>query len=90
MEPAYRAGDRLLVYRWAYWRRPPAEGDAVVLRDPQAPKRRLLKRVLAVHRDAGGATMVEVLGDNAAASRDSREFGPVPAGLVVGRVWRRY
>ncbi len=30
-----------------------------------------------------------VLGDNPADSRDSRVFGPVPAGRIIGRVWLR-
>lgn len=30
-----------------------------------------------------------VLGDNAAASRDSRRFGPVPSGCIQGVVWLR-
>ncbi|KAI0067699.1 LexA/Signal peptidase [Artomyces pyxidatus] len=30
-----------------------------------------------------------VIGDNAAASRDSREYGPVSISLVRGRIWAR-
>lgn len=30
-----------------------------------------------------------VLGDNAAESRDSRAFGPVPGERIIGRVWLR-
>ncbi len=90
MEPAYRLGERLLVNRLAYRGRTPQPGEVVVLRDPEVPRRRLLKRVIAVHSGAPGqGLMVEVLGDNPA-GRDSRDFGPVPARLIVGRVWRRY
>ncbi|KIJ28134.1 hypothetical protein M422DRAFT_190175, partial [Sphaerobolus stellatus SS14] len=32
---------------------------------------------------------VWVTGDNMSNSRDSREFGPIPMGLVQGRVWAR-
>ncbi len=31
-----------------------------------------------------------VLGDNRAHSTDSREFGPIEAGRIVGRAWLRY
>ena len=31
-----------------------------------------------------------VMGDNRARSTDSRAFGPVDAGLIVGKVWFRY
>ena len=31
-----------------------------------------------------------LLGDNRADSDDSRSFGPIPADLVIGRVWIRY
>jgi nickel-type superoxide dismutase maturation protease len=89
MEPAYRHGDRLLVNRLAYLRHPPRPGDVVVLRDPEHPERLLLKRVLAVEGESSRAT-VQVLGDNARQSRDSRTFGAVPSGLVVGRAWRKY
>jgi nickel-type superoxide dismutase maturation protease len=91
MEPAYRAGDRLLVRRLAYGARPPRPGDAVVLRDPQYPERLLLKRVTAVIEgpdDPGPRYFVT--GDNPSESRDSRHFGAVPATLIVGTAWRRY
>ncbi|MHB8377475.1 MAG: S26 family signal peptidase [Dehalococcoidia bacterium] len=97
MEPAFRAGERLLVSRVAYLRRAPAAGDAVVLRDPERPGRYLLKRIAAPAagqpvRDGGAAGPMRffVLGDNAAVSRDSRAFGSVTRAQIVGRVWRRY
>jgi hypothetical protein len=34
--------------------------------------------------------MLEVVGDDPAASTDSREFGPVPLDSVVGRIVYRY
>jgi nickel-type superoxide dismutase maturation protease len=80
MAPTYRPGERLTALR--RWRgvRP---GDVVVVRDPRDSTRWLLKRCVARR---GG--MVELRGDNAAASTDSRDFGPVPsrdvAWLVVG------
>ena len=112
MEPALRAGDRLLA------RRAPAAdlrpGQIVIIEkpvDPAAwhwpvsrPERLddghwMIKRVAAVPGDAvppeiaaaaphlaspvpPGAILV--LGDNRAASIDSRELGPVPADRVLG------
>ena len=86
MEPAYRAGDRLLVNRLAYLRHPPRAGDAVVLRDPGDPGRLLLKRVTYV----ADPRHIIVLGDNAAESRDSRHFGAIKRSLIIGKAWRKY
>jgi signal peptidase I len=96
MEPAYQAGDRLLVNRLAYVRRAPAPGDVVVLRDPERSGHLLLKRValapvaLREPEEMPGPSRVYVLGDNAGASRDSRSFGAVDRRLIVGKAWLRY
>jgi len=91
MEPAYRAGNRLIVNRLAYLRRPPAIGDVVVLRDPGDGGRLLIKRVAAPpNGDRPSPEHVWVLGDNAAESRDSRAFGFVDRRRIVGKAWRRY
>ncbi len=88
MAPALLPGDRLLVLRWprlvAPW---PFAGEVVALRDPRRPARVLVKRVGTVDRHAA---TVEVLGDDASASTDSRSFGPVPRSLVLGRAVYRY
>jgi nickel-type superoxide dismutase maturation protease len=86
MEPAYHAGDRLLVSRVAYLRRAPRQGEAVVLRDPEQRGRLLLKRVSHAIDDRH----IYVLGDNAAESRDSRHFGAIKRSLIVGKAWRKY
>ncbi len=82
MEPVLHAGDYILVNRWAYRHREPAAGDVIVLRNPEAPTQFLVKRVMS----ADPMTGVFVLGDNAAHSRDSRQFGMVPIHLVIGKV----
>lgn len=85
MRPTLEPGDRVLAVR----ARRARAGDLVVVRDPRDPRdlrnagRLLVKRVAAV-----GPHGVEVRGDNAAASTDSRVFGPVPA--VWGRAVYRY
>jgi nickel-type superoxide dismutase maturation protease len=81
MMPALAEGDRLVVFRLGR----PRVGDVVAVRDPAEPTRLLVKRVAAVVQ-AG----VEVLGDNRAASRDSRSFGVVAPSGVVGTAVYRY
>jgi len=87
MLPALRPGDRLLVDPGAFRGRFPKAGEVVVVDDPEGRVRWLVKRVAAV--DAPGGT-IEVRGDAADRSRDSRHFGPVPLRAVVGRAYRIY
>jgi len=84
MEPTLRPGDYVLVSRWAYRLRVPRPGDVVVLRDPAEPARYLVKRVAGTE---DGRFIV--LGDNLAGSRDSRSFGAVTKGAIVGKVLAR-
>jgi signal peptidase I len=87
MRPALEPGDRLLVDRGAYRSRPPGVGEIVVFVDPEDPLRWLVKRVASVDLTA---RTVEVRGDAVDVARDSRRFGPVPVGSLVGRAYRRY
>jgi nickel-type superoxide dismutase maturation protease len=80
MRPGLEPGDRLLVAGLR-----PRPGDIVAVVDPRDPRRVIVKRVASV--DASGVT---VLGDNPAASTDSRTFGSVDAALVLGRAVYRY
>jgi nickel-type superoxide dismutase maturation protease len=82
MSPTFEPGDRLLLVRRF---RPLRAGDLVALPDPRDASRRLVKRVVAVR---GG--VVEVRGDNEAASTDSRDFGAVRTTSVRHLVVRRY
>ena len=81
MRPTLEPGDRLVVWSPG----PVRPGDLVAVRDPRDPARTIVKRVATV-----GAEGVTVVGDNPAASTDSRTFGPVPRGLLRGRVVYRY
>ncbi|MCI0777901.1 MAG: nickel-type superoxide dismutase maturation protease [Chloroflexi bacterium] len=85
MTPSVSPGERVFVNRAAYWFGPPKAGDLVVLRDPRKPERLLIKRIDEAHGNS-----FEVAGDNVDASTDSRTFGPVPADLILGKVWFRY
>ena len=81
MLPALHPGDRLLVLRGRRAR----PGDVVAVVDPRLASRTMVKRVGGV--GVGGVT---VLGDNAAASTDSRTIGPVAPSAVKGRAFYRY
>ena len=85
MEPTLSPGDRVWVDRRAYRDRAPEPGDIVLIRRPNQPELQLIKRVVGDRLGEGYL----VLGDNAAASTDSRHFGPVPAADVLGRVVSR-
>lgn len=80
MEPALRNGDWWLVRRGSRVQ----PGDVALIVHPRRPEALIVKRL--VRREIGGWW---VAGDNPAQSEDSRDFGPVPAANVVGRVaWR--
>ncbi len=81
MLPALAPGDRLLVVRDGR----EEVGDVVAVADPRAPARTMVKRV-----SARGAEGITVLGDNAAASTDSRVLGPVAPTAIRGRAVYRY
>ena len=86
MAPTIRAGDWLLADAHAYRSRSPLPGDVVLASDPRNPDRTLVKRV----SDITSQGSVVLVGDNAAASTDSRSFGPVPPEYIQARVALRY
>jgi len=71
MAPTYQPGERLTAVR--PWRRVRA-GDVVVIRTPSIPTGWMLKRCVARE-----GTLLDLRGDNAADSTDSRDFGLVPS-----------
>ncbi|KAK9092376.1 hypothetical protein Syun_027287 [Stephania yunnanensis] len=89
-------GDLVLAERLSPRRGTVGKGDIVLVRSPENPRKVITKRVVAVEGEAvgGGGVVVPkgfvwIVGDNVDNSRDSRHFGAVPVGLVVGRVfWR--
>ena len=86
MAPGLSRGERVVVNKAAYLLSRPRPGDLVVVREPRRPDRLLLKRIDQPAGDDGWL----VLGDNPPASTDSRAFGPVGRGQIVGKVWFRY
>ena len=85
MEPTLRAGDWLLVDPAAYARRAPAAGELVVVRDPRADERWLVKRVAAV----GGDGALRLAGDHAGHAAEPG-LDAVPRTRLIGRAWLRY
>ena len=81
MEPAVRNGDWWLVRRTGSV----APGDVVLLVHPNRPDAQVVKRL-----SWRGSDGWWVLGDNPDASEDSRQFGAVPDGNIIGRLAWRY
>ncbi len=86
MAPTLMPGDWLLADPEAFRGRPPGVGELILVPDPRAPRRLLVKRVVGV--DQLGWLLVA--GDDPAASTDSRTFGAVDPAAVEGRPWFRY
>jgi nickel-type superoxide dismutase maturation protease len=83
MAPTLRPGDWLLVWRGNGRIKP---GQVVIARHPGYPEVLLVKRVAWL--ESGGWWLNS---DNPAAGAiDSFRFGPLPAGLIEGRVLVRY
>ncbi len=77
MEPGLREGDFIVVYTWG---RKFRRGDIVVFPHPGTGMR-MVKRVTRSGRDS-----CFVVGDNSRLSEDSRKFGDIRAGSIVGKV----
>ncbi|XP_022766232.1 mitochondrial inner membrane protease subunit 2-like [Durio zibethinus] len=87
--------DRVLVEKFCLRKYKFSHGDVIVFCSPYDHKEKHLKRIVGLPGDWVG-TIYDVLkipeghcwveGDNSASSIDSRSFGPVPLGLVEGRV----
>src|SRR5215510_241710 len=82
MEPALPDGSLVLVDPRAYRSRAPQAGEVVLARHPYVRELRLVKRVAA----APCQGRVALVGDQAEHSTDSRDFGAVALGDLMGRV----
>jgi signal peptidase I len=96
MAPTLLPGERLLFDRLAYVRDRPRAGDIVLIAHPLQPGLRMVKRLVGLSGESvDGVRLLDrgeywVLGDNEDASADSREFGPVRRGDLLGRAWVLY
>lgn len=76
MFPTLRPGQDVLVWCWFY---KPKIGDIVVI---QVKGKEMIKRV----RQISSNHKIFVQGDNEKESTDSRSFGPLKNGQIVGKV----
>lgn len=95
MEPTIRGSDVVLAEHVSILSGIVPKGSVVIVRSPSKPTSFICKRLVAGPGDRvpvpGALTFVPkghawLEGDNANNSMDSRVFGPVPFGLVRGRV----
>lgn len=90
-------GDYVLVEKFCLQKYKFSPGDVIVYRSPCNYKEKHVKRIIALPGDWVGTRQTYdvvkvpeghcwVEGDNAECSMDSRSFGPIPMGLIQGRV----
>jgi len=99
MQPTLNPGDVVLAERWSALSHAIPRGAVVLARSADDPRVTVCKRVTAlggerVPHPPGGHTPVPpghvwLEGDNPQTSVDSRDYGPVPGGLLWGRVMAR-
>ncbi|XP_022732805.1 mitochondrial inner membrane protease subunit 1-like isoform X2 [Durio zibethinus] len=96
-------GDVVLVENLSHRIGKLGSGDLVLVRSPLDPKKSITKRIIAMEGDKVTFSArnhsflslvvpkghVWIQGDNLYVSRDSREFGPIPYGLIQGKVFFR-
>ncbi|KAG7188917.1 hypothetical protein KM043_008518 [Ampulex compressa] len=93
MEPTLKDRDMLLVECISIKYGNFKKGDVIICKCPVNPDRYICKRVIGLAGDKvdGGIVVpvghVWLQGDNTNNSLDSRLFGPVPLGLLRGRVF---
>ncbi|XP_066586217.1 mitochondrial inner membrane protease subunit 1 isoform X2 [Prorops nasuta] len=96
MEPVLNHNDIIFAERLSVKTHNYEKGDIVILKCPDDPKQLICKRILALPGDKIWHDFVDYIivpkghvwleGDNKDNSTDSRNFGPVPQGLIRSRV----
>ncbi|PFX31637.1 Mitochondrial inner membrane protease subunit 1 [Stylophora pistillata] len=91
-------GDLVVTEHLSSYFRTIKKGDVVIVKSPEEPNNLICKRIAAmggelIRTDTDGKDSFKIpkghlwlLGDNFEYSKDSRDFGPVPYGLIRGRV----
>lgn len=82
MVPLLHPGDLLFVDPRAYQKTRPQADEIVVAFHPYQPNLKIIKRVSAVLPEE----RYFLSSENTAEGSDSRSFGPLPLGSIVGRV----
>ncbi len=85
MLPLLQPGDLLFVAPDAYRTASPQLDDLVVAHHPHQPQLKIIKRIGHILSDG----RYVLRSDNPAEGSDSRTFGPVDGGAIVGRVTGR-
>ncbi len=80
MLPTLHPGDEVIVDKRAYSHKPPQTNDIVAVQSPQ-DHRILIKRIKKIVNNK-----YFVMGDNENASTDSRKFGMLEKGSILGKV----
>lgn len=95
MEPTIHSGDLVIIQRFSKIIKNVDKGDVIIAKSPEEYNKFIMKRVKAVDGQMvrrginyqvvpRGSVWLE--GDNHTNSTDSWDFGPVPKGLIHGRV----
>ena len=82
MLPWLRAGEEILIDPKAYTKSKPEINDIVAIAHPLKPNLTIVKRVKAIADDG----KYFLIGDNPAASTDSRHWGNVTHQQIIGKV----
>lgn len=86
MEPAFKAGDRVVINRLAYLFSEPKPDDVVAVKHPKERDKILLKKIETNLSE----NQYLVVGINQSDSYDSRAFGPISKSLIIGEVCFKY
>lgn len=85
MAPSLVPGDVVIARETSHMTEELKENAIVIIHDPEQPGRKLIKRVKSME-GMGSERRLFVVGDNELSSRDSRQFGPIRIGALVGIV----
>ncbi|XP_060870920.1 mitochondrial inner membrane protease subunit 1 isoform X2 [Metopolophium dirhodum] len=86
MEPTIYSGDLVIIQRFSKIIKNVDKGDVIIAKSPEEYNKFIMKRVKAVDGQMVPRGSVWLEGDNHTNSTDSWDFGPVPKGLIHGRV----
>ena len=86
MLPLLQPGEEILINPYSYYKTLPKINDVIVTTHPLYSELTIIKRVTAIDNDGN----CFLIGDNLAASTDSRHWGVVNYKNLIGRVTSRF